>query len=82
MDVNAATGRDAAVGLSYYGKVIDGLIALIVTQNIGKVVGTLLIEGDDAAVDASTEQGQPHAWLTERLHVPLASATPMTVIAP
>ena len=61
---------------------ILGGIVLVVAQNVGQVVGTLLVEGDDAAVKAGMEDGQSHAFFSIRLHIPRAVLAPVVVVAP
>ena len=53
------------IALATDGEVIARLVALIVTQNIGKVVGALLRETDDALFEIGMEDGQSHTWFAE-----------------
>ena len=58
-------GCDALVALATDGEMIARFVALIVTQNIGKVVGALLRETDDALFEIGMEDGQSHTWFAE-----------------
>ena len=63
-------------------KMIGSLIVLIVAKKEGQMVGTFLIEIDDAAMDVSMEDGQSHAWFAIGLHIPDAMMVPMVIVAP
>ena len=58
-------GRNALIALTTDGEMIARFVALIVTQNIGKVVGALLRETDDALFEIGMEDGQSHTWFAE-----------------
>ena len=76
------TGRDASIALTTDGEVVARLVALIVAQDVGEVVGTLFGEADNALLEVGMQDGQAHAWLTERLHIPHAVVAPVVVVAP
>ena len=53
------------IALTTDGEMIARLVALIVTQNIGKMVGALLRETDDALLEIGMEDGQSDTWCAD-----------------
>ena len=76
--------RRSHTGIAYAadGEVVLGLVALIVAENISKVIGALLVEVDDAVGEVGMQYGQSHAGFTVRLHIPDMGAAPVVVVAP
>ena len=74
--------RNACIAPPVDGKMIFGLIAPIIAKDIGQVIRTLLVEGNDAAVETGMQDGQTHARLAIRLHVPHTMAPPVQIVAP
>ena len=77
-----AAGSDAVRGNALDGKRVARLVAVEVAQHVGELVGTLLVEGDDAPPEVGMQDGKAHAWLAVRLHIPRAVAAPVVVVAP
>ena len=73
---------DGLVATSLNLEMVGGLVVLIVTQDEGQMVGTFLVEVDDATMDVGMEDGQSHVWFTIGFHVPDAILAPMVVVAP
>ena len=63
-------------------KMVGGLVVLIVSQDEGQMVGTFLVEVDNATMDVGMEDGQSHVGFAIGLHIPDAMMAPMVVVAP
>ena len=73
---------DRLVAEALYLEMVGGLVVLIVAQDEGQMVGTFLVEVDDATMNVGMEDGQTHVWFAIGLHIPDAMMAPMVVVTP
>ena len=75
------SGRQSC-GFAHHREVPLRVVALIVAQQEGEMVGPLFVEGDDATMDIRMEDRQTHVALAIGLHIPGAMMAPMVVVTP